>query len=237
MLSQSDRAWIKRTAAAMRAILWGSLAYCLWNVAGAAIMSRRTLTRQDIIWWASACYILEAAIVFFLAAAHWRLSAGSSGSGPEARSSKLYRSGIALVVFSKTALLAFMFFFRGSFAGTIANWIGNFGFIVGTTGFLQHLRILANRVPNDSLVRTSGWLMWSFPPVLLMHAGLALWVQIYRPILSMDNLWFRWTYIPLALSLAVSMALSLLLLWRLRRRFLQAALSASATPGLRLAVQ
>jgi hypothetical protein len=223
VLFRSDPVWVQRRAAAMRAILWGIIAYVAIELIQDLLPTSSSASVREIIWRARGFGIVRTCVVLFLAAAHWQLSQPSSSQPGSSRARSFYRIAIVLVAGSDLATDVLMFFpLPGNPVLAIAiSWIAIVGVFIGSFGFFSYLRSLALRVPSDPLARSARTLFWTSGVVLTVFIGLVLWIELARPIHGLPNLFIA-IYCAEMASLIITASLTMLLLARLRRRFMLA---------------
>jgi hypothetical protein len=188
ILARCAPAEIRRTAGAMRFVLWATLGF----VAAAAFGNLARLTPvasvDALVRHARIQMSIELLAGLVLAAAHWQLGRPIPGCGNHVSGVRReYRASVAGVVIVQLAVIAmrvaspFPLAGPGRTALQLATWVGNVAFALAVVTFLAYARELASRVPNERLVKSARQLFWLCVTALTSFQSLALRAILVPP--------------------------------------------------------
>ena len=178
VLLRCDRAWVGRTAAALRGIVMGTVVYFAANLAW-ALLSALPLPMAWIVSMYYVMLVAETAIVLWLARAHWRFAERPPDDVATSGWAGLYRAAVVVVAVVKLVTMALLVVPVANRLVFLVQWVSHAGLLAGTGAFWFLLRDLARRVPSDRWARTAGVLMWGNTGALgvFIAAGAALFLR------------------------------------------------------------
>ena len=231
VLAACDPAWTAGRAVAMRGVVWGTLTYVAVSVAESTLPTSPTASLAAIIWRARTEFMIDSLIALVIAAAHWRLSSPPPDRRGGDRARRVYRAGIVLFAAARSGESALICL--SPIYGPLriiyetADWVSTAGLTIASVGFFGYVGCLADRVPSDALARLARRSSWAAGVFRSLFAGWNVWVGNLRPGSRLPPSFFYLTYGLMAPGLLVCGGLALLLLSRLRRRFLTAVVAIS----------